>query len=116
MALPTADMGFPHALVGFCAVSLDPHAGFQEKDRAAHFTTQPHVLAGISQQDPGNRTVKTQPGLPIIPEQTAFFVVSTPVVIPIKIAAFLPRRCLHRLVSLPVLPSAPRNIAWSLLS
>lgn len=93
MAFSAADVRFGYRTTAFVAERLDNHLPADEGEGAPDGGGQGHVLAGVGNQDPGDRAGPAQVGGPALGvwgggQQAAFLMIPAPVIIAIKIFTF----------------------------
>jgi hypothetical protein len=96
MAIPTADVRVEPRPFGFlteCGHFYPPLKG--SRDRASDLAAQAHELAGVGPVDIRYRAGPAKITAPGRPEQAAFFLDTTSVVVAVKILTFSPCGCLH---------------------
>ncbi|MGD0845802.1 MAG: hypothetical protein ABSA06_15765 [Geobacteraceae bacterium] len=97
VALATADVGVKTGTIGLLTerghLDTTPEPS---RRRPVYFGTQFHERAGIRLEDRWDRAGPAQITAPGRTDQAAFFMLTTAVVVTVKIGAFGPGRCLHR--------------------
>jgi hypothetical protein len=101
MALPAANIRIKSFAVRLCAVGLYFNQAPGKREGTFQVRFKNHVRARIVQHNLGHRTGFAQIRMPLAGfaawvDQAAFFTVSSPVVIAIKIMAFFTSRCSHQ--------------------
>jgi hypothetical protein len=96
VTLTASDVRVKAGSSGFLAKNCNLDPFFEERPKgASHLRVQLHEFTGIGTRDLRNWAVGTQGWLPGGAQQPAFFVVASPVVITVKVLAFLASRGSH---------------------